>query len=106
MPKAGAPDAAPFSQSSSRIRLMDGGVVNSSSSEQVALGLKLARLGQWNEAVAAYQEALRIDPNNPDAFFNLGFVYYELGLDAEAQEAFANAEALRTTPQKCDPSQL
>jgi len=85
---------------------MPGGSLDSNSAEQIALGLKLARLGKWNEAVAAYQEALRIDPNNPDAFFNLGFVYYELGLDAEAQEAFANAEALRTTAQKCDPSQL
>jgi tetratricopeptide (TPR) repeat protein len=80
--------------------------VPSNSSDKVALGLKLARLGKWNEAVAAYQEALRVDPNNADALFNLGFVYYELGLDAEAQEAFALAEALRTTAQKCDPNQL
>jgi Flp pilus assembly protein TadD len=79
---------------------------SSDSSEQVALGLKLARLGKWDEAVAAYQEALRIDPNNRDAFSNLGFVYYELGLDTEAQDAFAHAEALRSEQQKCDPNQL
>ena len=78
----------------------------SSSSEQVALGLKLARLGKWDQAIAAYQEALRLDPKNPEALRNLGFVYYELGMDDQAQRAFAEAEDLRASPQKCDPSQL
>jgi Flp pilus assembly protein TadD len=70
------------------------------SSEYAALGLKLSRLGKWEEAAAAYREALRIDPANAEALSNLGFVYYEMGLDAEAQEALSAAKALRGSSQK------
>jgi Flp pilus assembly protein TadD len=74
------------------------------SSGYVALGLKLARLGKWEEAVAAYREALRIDPANFEALSNLGFVFYEMGLDSEAKQALAQAEALRASSEKCDPN--
>jgi protein O-GlcNAc transferase len=38
----------------------------------VNLGTVLAKLGRTDEALARYNEALRADPNNPDAHFNLG----------------------------------
>lgn len=61
-------------------------------------GLALSKQGRWNEAVVAYQESLRLDPNNPQTYLNLGFVYYELGYDREAQAAFEKASKLQARP--------
>lgn len=58
-------------------------------------GLMLAKKGLWNEALAAYQESLRTNPNNPQTYLNIGFVYYELGYDQQAQEAFDRASKLQ-----------
>lgn len=61
-------------------------------------GVTLARQGLWTEALTAYKEALRVNPDNAEAYLNLGFVYYELGFDKEAQEAFARATRLQARP--------
>jgi tetratricopeptide (TPR) repeat protein len=58
-------------------------------------GLALSRQGHWQEALAAYKESLRVNPGNPQTYLNLGFVYYELGYDREAQEAFDRASKLQ-----------
>ena len=74
------------------------------------IGLQLARLGKWEEAAAAYRCALRENPENAEALMNLGFVYYEMGLDQQAQDAFSAAErlreSLRTPTEKCDSNEL
>jgi tetratricopeptide (TPR) repeat protein len=61
-------------------------------------GLALSKQGQWKEAAAAYKESLRLDPSNAQTYLNLGFVYYELGYDREAQEAFDKASKLQARP--------
>jgi tetratricopeptide (TPR) repeat protein len=61
-------------------------------------GLTLSRQGRWKEAIAAYKESLRLNPGNAQTYLNLGFVYYELGYDREAQEAFDKASKLQTRP--------
>ena len=61
-------------------------------------GLTLSKEGHWKEAVTAYKESLRLDPNNPQTYLNLGFVYYELGYDREAQDAFDKASKLQARP--------
>jgi tetratricopeptide (TPR) repeat protein len=61
-------------------------------------GLALSRQGRWKEALKAYQESLRIDPRSVQTYLNLGFVYYELGYDREAQEAFGTASRLQARP--------
>jgi len=66
--------------------------------EHFRLGLKLARKGLWKEAVAAYKESLNLNPDNAQTYLNLGFVYYELGYDREAQEAFEKASKLQARP--------
>jgi tetratricopeptide (TPR) repeat protein len=58
-------------------------------------GLALAKQGRWKEALKAYQESLRINPGSVQTYLNLGFVYYELGYDREAQEAFGTASRLQ-----------
>jgi tetratricopeptide (TPR) repeat protein len=66
--------------------------------EYLRQGVTLAKRGLWVEALAAYKEALRANPKNAEAYLNLGFVYYELGYDKEAQEAFDRASKLQARP--------
>ena len=68
------------------------------SNDHFRKGLALSKQGRWKEAVAAYEESLRLDPNNPQTYLNLGFVYYELGYDREAQAAFEKASKLQARP--------
>ena len=60
-------------------------------------GVRLARKGLWKEAIAAYKESLRLNPNRAQTYLNLGFVYYELGYEKEAQEAFERASKIQPT---------
>src|SRR5215471_12871694 len=61
-------------------------------------GLALSRQGRWKEAIAAYKGSLKINPGNPQTYLNLGFVYYELGNDKEAEAAFDKASKLQARP--------
>lgn len=61
-------------------------------------GVVLARKGLWKEALAAYQESLRVNPDKAQTYLNLGFVYYEMGNDQEAQQAFDRACKLQARP--------
>ena len=58
-------------------------------------GLMLAKQGRWKEALKAYRESLQVNPGSVQTYLNLGFVYYELGYDREAQEAFGTASRLQ-----------
>jgi tetratricopeptide (TPR) repeat protein len=66
--------------------------------EHFSKGLALARQGLWKQAIAAYAESLRLNPDNAQTYLNLGFAYYELGYDREAQEAFERASKLQARP--------
>ena len=66
-----------------------------SGDENFRNGVVLARQGRWKDALAAYKESLRLNPDNAQTYLNLGFVYYELGCDREAQEAFEKASKLQ-----------
>jgi len=52
------------------------------------LGVALARVGCWWEAAAAYDNAIRLQPDCMQGHTNLGFIYYELGLEGRAQAEF------------------
>jgi tetratricopeptide (TPR) repeat protein len=58
-------------------------------------GVVFSKQGHWKEALAAYQESLRVNPDSAQTYLNLGFVYYELGYDREAQKAFGTASKLQ-----------
>src|SRR5689334_22117645 len=47
--------------------------------------------GDYQQAIAAYQNALKIDPQDADLFNNLGASLYRAGRYQEASEAFQNA---------------
>lgn len=46
-------------------------------------------------AVASYQEAIRLDPQNPTLRLNLGGIYYSLGAFEEAAKMFEQAAVLK-----------
>jgi tetratricopeptide (TPR) repeat protein len=52
--------------------------------------------GRSEEAVHAYRETLRCDPESADAQLRLGLLLRELGRDEEANQAFAAALELRS----------
>jgi tetratricopeptide (TPR) repeat protein len=60
------------------------------------LGESLLRRGYYNEAIAPALEATRLDPNMAEAWLTLGRAYKGAGMDAEATNAFAQAQ--RTAP--------
>lgn len=49
---------------------------------------------EYTQAIDAYQQAARLEPNFPDTFFNLGFLYATTGMYEEAEELFKQTVAL------------
>ena len=62
------------------------------------LGDLAFRRGDYDRAIGAYVDALRIDPEAGGIHLNLGVAYLERRQVARAREAFLKAEALETTP--------
>ena len=60
-------------------------------------GVALKNLGRMGEAERAYQQALALEPDAPDAWFNLGNLYRAQGRVARARVAYARV-AGRDTP--------
>lgn len=59
--------------------------------EYFLLGCKHENSHSYREAIEAYKESLRMNPNFPVAYINLGVVYYKLGKYSDAIEAFKEA---------------
>jgi tetratricopeptide (TPR) repeat protein len=60
------------------------------------LGIIYAERGMMGEAIAEYEEAIRLDPDYPKSYLNLGAVLSESGNTEEAKRAFRMA--LRLDP--------
>jgi tetratricopeptide (TPR) repeat protein len=65
---------------------------------QNLLGVLLAEAGRDEEALAAFRQALEVDPDNARFAVNLGGAYVRLGRWAEAAEAYELASALSPSP--------
>jgi len=63
-------------------------------------GLAFYREGLLDDAIEAYREALRINPESASAHYNLGLALYHKGLLDEAIEAYR--EALRINPESAN----
>jgi tetratricopeptide (TPR) repeat protein len=61
--------------------------------------------GRPEEAIKAYRETLRCDPEAADAQLRIGLLLRELGRDEEANQAFAAALQLRSASRKAQPQQ-
>ncbi|HAQ20981.1 MAG TPA: hypothetical protein DCR40_17370 [Prolixibacteraceae bacterium] len=64
------------------MKYLDLAISNDSNNESFYLfrGILLARMNKPEEAIKSYLKAIELKPGNFDAFFNLGIVYYNLGV--------------------------
>ena len=58
-------------------------------------GIKLAKNGQWDRAAAAWQAALKVDPQNHAAMYNLALAHEAKHEFAPAEEYITQAIAVR-----------
>ena len=58
------------------------------------MGASAAQIGRLDEAVFAFQKAIRVEPDFADTYSNLGNVLKDLGKPKEAVEAFNKAVSL------------
>ena len=58
---------------------------------QVTWGNALLKMGEPVKATSHYLDAVRLDPRNADAYFNLGLIAEKLGNKAEALEYYRSA---------------
>ena len=59
-------------------------------------GVKLVEQEKWNEAIAEYDEAIRLDPKLAQAYYNRGNAYANLGQHQRAIQDYD--EAIRLDP--------
>ena len=59
------------------------------------LGVAYSTLGHWQDAVAAFQQATRLQPADAQAHYNLGVAYTNLRRLPEAVAAFQQATRLQ-----------
>jgi tetratricopeptide (TPR) repeat protein len=64
------------------------------SQTQNAGGVAQYRQGQYPQAIATFQEALKIDPNNADAYYNLAASYHQAAKQSGDQNTYLHAEQL------------
>jgi tetratricopeptide (TPR) repeat protein len=64
------------------------------SAAQLAFGVDMARRGLWDEALFRFQEAEKLDPQNPHIQSNLGVAYEASGQFDKALERYKQALSL------------
>ena len=65
-----------------------------SSSDHVELGIEYAEKDELQKAIAEFERAIELDPNNADAYRNLGTVTYRSGRAEDAMTAYEQAVEL------------
>ena len=51
--------------------------------------------GRVNEALEYFKQAAALQPNDPDALYNLGTAYFNAGQPEEAEKYFQQARAIK-----------
>jgi serine/threonine protein kinase/tetratricopeptide (TPR) repeat protein len=68
---------------------------------QLAIGLLNFQTGDYADAVSEFQRVLASDPENIDAYINLGYAYDALGRVDEAEQQFRRATVMSPQCWKC-----
>jgi len=73
--------------------------LGSGKSDAVKTGNKLAKAGEWTEALEAYKQGLELKPQDVDAVFNSGVMYEAMGKLKEAEALYDRAFKMKATDQ-------
>ena len=73
------------------LALAKAGIPSSSSDDEIAFGIEVARRGLWNEARFRFERAVTLDPENAEAHNDLGVALEQQGEFAKARESFERA---------------
>src|SRR5215469_11658816 len=65
-----------------------------SADQSYAQGVEALRHAQWKSAVAAFEQALSLDPHRADAANGLGVAFGKLGDASDSESAFRRAIAI------------
>ena len=71
-----------------------------SADAQLALGHEFLKLQKDREAIKAFKESIKLNPNNAETFYGLGFSNFRLGKFRDAADAFKKATTLSPTMAK------
>lgn len=67
---------------------------------QLAVGHEFLKQQKDREAIKAFKESIKLNPNNPETFYGLGFSNFRLGKFREAADAFKKATVISPTMAK------
>jgi protein O-mannosyl-transferase len=70
--------------------------INNYSSARYNMGIIYYRLGQYDQAIESFNQAIRVSPDYAAAYYNLGIVYFSLRQYQRAAENYS--EAIRIMP--------
>lgn len=71
-----------------------------SADSQLALGHEFLKQQKDREAIKAFKESIKLNPNNAETYYGLGFSTFRLGKFREAADAFKKATVLSPTMAK------
>jgi tetratricopeptide (TPR) repeat protein len=69
----------------------------------LGLGISLVALKRYSDALSPLETAVRLEPGNPDAHYNLATAYTRSGHKQEAQREFAIQQQLISSPEHHTP---
>ena len=73
---------------------------NTDADAQLAIGHEFLKQQKDREAIKAFKESIKLNPNNAETFYGLGFSTFRLGRFREAADAFKKATVLSPTMAK------
>ena len=71
--------------------LAQAGAGHSSSKDELAFGIEVAKRGLWNEARFRFERAVKLDPESAEAHNDLGVALEQQGEFVKARAAFEKA---------------
>ena len=82
-----------------------GSVPNEWSDALLNWGVSLEKLGDKEKAASVYEKALSVQPNTPNAHYNLAVIYWNRDWDKVVYHLRECLRLDRTTPWQCVPAQ-
>ena len=73
---------------------------------RIALGKLFLRTTRWEEAAGQFEQIIKLDPNLPDAYYQLGRTYMRLKRTAEAQSTLATFKRLSESQKEQESKEL